>query len=51
MVSVVINILLILNPKHSTVPATRKKVNSIPAETRTHAKWQQPDLEMQRRGK
>ncbi|KAK4829726.1 hypothetical protein QYF61_006187 [Mycteria americana] len=31
----VINIILILNPKHSTTPATRKKINSIPAETRT----------------
>ena len=25
-----------LNPKHSTVPATKKKINSIPAETRTY---------------
>jgi len=24
-----------LNPKHSTIPATRKKINSLPAETRT----------------
>ena len=31
----VTNILLILNSKHSTVPATRKTINSIPAETRT----------------
>ena len=31
----VINILLILNPKHSTIPATRKKINSVLAETRT----------------
>ena len=31
----VINIILTLNPKHSTVPATKKKVNSVPAETRT----------------
>ncbi|KAF1441678.1 V-type proton ATPase subunit S1, partial [Spheniscus demersus] len=31
----VINIVLTLNPKHSTVPATRKKINSIPVETRT----------------
>jgi len=29
----VINILLILNPNHSTTPATRKKINSVPAET------------------
>ncbi|NXW03613.1 MIPO1 protein, partial [Fregetta grallaria] len=32
----VINIILILNPKHSTKPNTRKKINSIPAENRTH---------------
>ena len=25
----------ILNPKHSTVPAAKKRVNSVPAETRT----------------
>ena len=31
----VINILLILNPKHNTIPATRKKINSVPAEART----------------
>ena len=31
----VISILLILNPKHSTTPATRIKINAIPAETRT----------------
>ena len=31
----VTNITLILNPKHSTVPATRRKINSVPAETRT----------------
>jgi len=31
----VINIILILDPKHSTTPATRKKINSIPTETRT----------------
>jgi len=30
-----INILLILNPKHRTMPAIRKKINSILAETRT----------------
>jgi len=30
-----INIILIPNPKHSTTPTTRKKINSIPAETRT----------------
>ena len=35
----VINIILILNPNHITVPATRKKINSIPAETRTPL-WQ-----------
>ena len=32
---IAINIILTLNPKHSTVPATKKKVNSVPAETRT----------------
>uniref|UniRef100_A0A8D0EP63 Gap junction protein n=1 Tax=Strix occidentalis caurina TaxID=311401 RepID=A0A8D0EP63_STROC len=31
----VINIILTLNPKHSTVSATRKTINSIPAETMT----------------
>jgi len=31
----IINIILILNPKHSTIPATRKKINCIPAKTRT----------------
>ena len=31
----VINVILTLNPKHSTVPATKKKINSIPAEIRT----------------
>jgi len=32
----VINTLLILNPKHSTLPATmRREINSILAETRT----------------
>lgn len=31
----VIRILLILNPKPSAIAATRKKMNSIPAETRT----------------
>ena len=30
-----INIILILNPKHSTLPATRRKINSILAEART----------------
>lgn len=29
------NIILIVNPKHSTVLATRKKINSVSAETRT----------------
>ncbi|KAK4831890.1 hypothetical protein QYF61_020037 [Mycteria americana] len=29
------SIILILNPKHSTIPATRKKINPIPAKTRT----------------
>uniref|UniRef100_A0A8B9N416 Ankyrin 3 n=1 Tax=Accipiter nisus TaxID=211598 RepID=A0A8B9N416_9AVES len=27
--------LVTLNPKHNTIPATRKKINSIPGETRT----------------
>ena len=31
----IINIMLILNPKHSTIPATRKKINSVPAENKT----------------
>ena len=31
----VTNVLLLLNPRHNTIPATRKKINSIPAETRT----------------
>ena len=31
----VINIILILNPKHDTIPATRKKINSSPDKTRT----------------
>lgn len=31
----VISIILALNPKYSSVPATRKKMNSIPAKTRT----------------
>ena len=31
----VISIILILNPKHNTIPATRRKNNSIPAEART----------------
>ena len=30
----VINIILIPSPKHSTISSTRKKINSIPAETR-----------------
>ena len=34
----VINSILTLNPKHSTVPATKKKINSIPAKTRTREK-------------
>jgi len=25
-----------LNPKHSTIPANRKKINSMPAKTGTH---------------
>ena len=29
------NIILTLNPNHSTIAATRKKINSIPAKTRT----------------
>lgn len=29
-----VNIIVILNPKHSTVPAARKKINSILAESR-----------------
>jgi len=33
----VINIILIPNPKQSTISATRKKINSIPAETRTES--------------
>ena len=33
------SIIFILNPKHSTIPTTRKKLNSIPAETRTQAFW------------
>lgn len=31
----VIHITLILNPKHTTIPATRKEITSIPAKTRT----------------
>ena len=31
----VINIIFILNPKHSTIPVSRKKINFIPAKTRT----------------
>jgi len=31
----VINIIVILNAKHSTIPATKKKNNTIPDETRT----------------
>ncbi|KFQ94804.1 Caspase-10, partial [Nipponia nippon] len=31
----IIDIVLILNPKHSPLPATNTKINSIPAETRT----------------
>ena len=34
----VINSILTPNPKHSTVPATKKKINSIPAKTRTREK-------------
>ena len=33
----VINVILILNPKRNTIPATRNKINSTPAETRTHS--------------
>ena len=36
--SVCYHIILMLNPTHSTIPATRKKINSIPDETRTSAK-------------
>ena len=32
----VISIILILIPKHSTIPATRKKINTIPAKTWTY---------------
>ena len=32
----IISIILILNPKHSTIPATRRKINSILAKTRTN---------------
>lgn len=28
------NIILVLEPKHGKIPATRKKMKSIPAETR-----------------
>ncbi|KFV44559.1 Sodium channel protein type 5 subunit alpha, partial [Gavia stellata] len=31
----VVNIILLLDPKHRTIPTTRKKINSIPAKTRT----------------
>lgn len=31
----VVSIILILNPDHSTIPAIRKKINPIPANTRT----------------
>lgn len=34
----IINIFL-LNPKHGTIPATVKKTNSVPAETRTDGDW------------
>lgn len=30
-----VSIILILNPDHSTIPATRKKINFIPSETTT----------------
>lgn len=30
----IINIIFLLNPNHSTIPATTKKINSIPAEIR-----------------
>ncbi|KAK4827993.1 hypothetical protein QYF61_022695 [Mycteria americana] len=42
----VINIMLILNPKQSTIPATRKKINSIPAETRTPVLWGNLDVKV-----
>lgn len=32
----VISVILILNTKHRTVPATREKINSVPAESRTN---------------
>lgn len=35
----IINIILFLNPSHSTIAATREKVNSIPTETRTSNQW------------
>lgn len=31
----IINIILALNPKHSIIPAAKKKINCIPSETRT----------------
>lgn len=31
----IINVILKLNPKHSTMPATRKKITFIPAQNRT----------------
>lgn len=34
----IINIFL-LNPKHGTIPATVKRTNSVPAETRTDGDW------------
>ena len=33
----VIGIILIQNPKHSTIPATGRKINSVPAKTRAAA--------------
>lgn len=32
----VIHMILIQNPKHSTLPVSRMKIHSIPAETRIH---------------
>lgn len=39
---ILINIILILNLKHSTVPATKEKINSIPAEIRIHWNFRFP---------
>lgn len=40
----VINVILILNPKHSTLPTTMKKIKSIPAEAGTDWTYQPPNL-------